>query len=184
MITTIIILMIVIIVKVIVTVLAKMMIMMTMINCFCGMVARQKMLNLISCRDHCQRSSLSQISDTARAGFEPAANLSSALVEWSCAVVITTTPQRHCNNDNCRHKKSRNNKNLRNSKNNSNLNNDNKNKNYNSENNNKNKTSAFIIGDSIEENMNRKYVVKVQPFSQAKVQYMYDHFKPTLRYVN
>ena len=29
-----------------------------------------------------------------RAGFEPAQNLSSGLVEWSCAVVITTTPRR------------------------------------------------------------------------------------------
>ena len=30
-------------------------------------------------------------SDTLRAGFEPAQKLSSGLVEWSCAVVITTT---------------------------------------------------------------------------------------------
>ena len=33
-------------------------------------------------------------SPTRRAGFEPAQNLSSGLVEWSCAVVITTTPRR------------------------------------------------------------------------------------------
>ena len=39
---------------------------------------------------HCQRSSPSRISDTPRAGFQPAQNLSSGLVEWSCAVVITT----------------------------------------------------------------------------------------------
>ena len=41
--------------------------------------------------------SLSWISDTYthRAGFEPAQNLSSGLGEWSCAVVITTTPRRH-----------------------------------------------------------------------------------------
>ena len=32
-------------------------------------------------RDHCQRSSPSQISHTLRAGFEPAQNLSSGLVE-------------------------------------------------------------------------------------------------------
>ena len=51
--------------------------------------------SLISSRDHCQRSSPSRISDTPRAGFEPAQSLSSGLVEWSCAVVITTTPQRH-----------------------------------------------------------------------------------------
>ena len=36
-----------------------------------------------------------RISDTPRAGFEPAQNLGSGLVEWSCAVVITTTPRRH-----------------------------------------------------------------------------------------
>ena len=33
-----------------------------------------------------------QISDTPRAGFEPAQNLSSSLVEQSCAVAIITTP--------------------------------------------------------------------------------------------
>ena len=32
-------------------------------------------------------------SKTRRAGFEPAQNLSSGLVEWSSAVVITTTPR-------------------------------------------------------------------------------------------
>ena len=35
---------------------------------------------------------------TRRAGFEPAQNLSSGLVERSCAVAITTTPQRHLKN--------------------------------------------------------------------------------------
>ena len=34
-------------------------------------------------------------SPTRQAGFEPAQNLSSGLVEWSCAVLITTTPRRH-----------------------------------------------------------------------------------------
>ena len=66
-----------------------------MMNCFCGMVDRRKAFSLISSRDHCQRSSPSRISDTPRAGFEPAQNLSSGLVESSCAVVITTTPRRH-----------------------------------------------------------------------------------------
>ena len=61
--------------------------------CFCGMVDRPKAFSLISSWDHCQRSSPSQISDTLRAGFEPAQNLISGLVEWSCAVVITTTPR-------------------------------------------------------------------------------------------
>ena len=54
-----------------------------------------KALSLISSRDHCQRSSPSRIYDTPRAGFEPAQNLSSDFVEWSCAVVITTTPRCH-----------------------------------------------------------------------------------------
>ena len=51
---------------------------MMMMNCFCGMVDRRKAIRLISI-------------DTPRAVFEPAQNLSSGLVEWSCAVVITTT---------------------------------------------------------------------------------------------
>ena len=63
-----------------------------MMNCFCGMVDRQKVFSVIFSRDHCQRFPPSQISDTSRAGFEPAQNLSSDLVEWSCAVSITTTP--------------------------------------------------------------------------------------------
>ena len=71
------------------------MMMMMMMNCFCGMVDWRKAFSLISSRNHCQRSSPSRISDTPRAGFEPAQSLSSGLVEWSCAVVITTTPRRH-----------------------------------------------------------------------------------------
>ena len=66
-----------------------------MMNCFCGVLDRQKTFSLISSRNHCQRSSPSRISDTPRAGFEPAQSLSSDLVKWSCAVVITTTPRRH-----------------------------------------------------------------------------------------
>ena len=65
---------------------------MMMINCFCVMFDRRKAFTLISSRDHCQRSSPSRISDTPRAGFEPVQNLSSGLVEWNCAVVITATP--------------------------------------------------------------------------------------------
>ena len=53
-----------------------------------------KAFSLISSWDHCQRSSPPQISNTPQAEFEPAQNLSSGLVEWSCAVVITTTPRR------------------------------------------------------------------------------------------
>ena len=66
--------------------------MMMIMICFCGMVDWRKAFSLISSRDHCQRSSPLRISDTPWAGFEPAQNLSSGLVEWSCAVVITTTP--------------------------------------------------------------------------------------------
>ena len=50
--------------------------MMTMMN-FCGMIDRRKAFSLISSRDHFQRSSPSRISDTRRARFEPAQNLSS-----------------------------------------------------------------------------------------------------------
>ena len=64
-----------------------------MMNCFCGMVDRRKAFSLISSRDHCQRSSPSRISDTPWVGFEPAQNLSSSLVEWTCAVVITTNAE-------------------------------------------------------------------------------------------
>ena len=71
------------------------MMMMMMMDCFCGMVDRRKTISLMSSWDHCQRSSPSRISDTPRARFEPVQNLSSGLVEWSCAVVITTTPRRH-----------------------------------------------------------------------------------------
>ena len=61
------------------------------------MVDRRTAFSLISGRDHFQRSSPSPISDTPRAGTEPAQSLSSGLVEWSCAVVIT--PQRHMETD-------------------------------------------------------------------------------------
>ena len=52
-----------------------------MMNRFCGMVDRRKAFSLISSQDHCQRSSPSRISDTPRAGFEPAQNLRPGLVE-------------------------------------------------------------------------------------------------------
>ena len=58
---------------------------------FCDMVDQRKAFSLISSQDHCQRSSPLRISDTPQAGFEPAQNLSSGLVERSCAVAITTT---------------------------------------------------------------------------------------------
>ena len=61
-----------------------------MMNCFCGKVNRRKAFGLISSPDHCQRSSPSRVSDTVRAGFEPAQNLNWSLFEWNCALVITT----------------------------------------------------------------------------------------------
>ena len=64
-------------------------------NCFCGMVGQWKVFSLSSSQDHCQRSLQSWISDMPKAGFEPKQNLRSDLVKWSCAVVITTTPQHH-----------------------------------------------------------------------------------------
>ena len=67
------------------------MMMMMMMICFCAMVDRWKRFSLISSRDHCQRPSPSRISDTLRTGFE----LAQGLVEWNCAVVITTIPRCH-----------------------------------------------------------------------------------------
>ena len=61
-----------------------------MMNCFCGMVDQRKTFNLISCRNHCQRSSPFQISDMPLTGFGPAQTLVSGFAERSCAVVITT----------------------------------------------------------------------------------------------
>ena len=72
-----------------------MMVMIVIMNYFCGMVDQRKAFGLISSRDHCQRSSPSPISNMPQAGFEPAQNLSSGFVEWSCAVVIITTPRCH-----------------------------------------------------------------------------------------
>ena len=48
---------------------------------FCGMIDRRKAFSLISSRNYCQKSSPSRISDTLRAGFEHAQNLSSGLFE-------------------------------------------------------------------------------------------------------
>ena len=72
------------------------MMMMMMMNCFYGMVDRRKAFRFISSRDHCQRSSSFRISDTPQAGFEPAQNPSSGLVESSCAVVITSRKCEKC----------------------------------------------------------------------------------------
>ena len=58
---------------------------MMMINCFSGMVDRQKAFSLVSSRVHCQRSSPSRIRNHAASRIEPAQNMSSRFVEWSCA---------------------------------------------------------------------------------------------------
>ena len=60
-----------------------------LMNCFCGMVDRRKAFSFISSQHQCQKFSPSRISDRTGAGFEPAKNLGSGLVEWSCAVLIT-----------------------------------------------------------------------------------------------
>ena len=57
------------------------MMMMMIMNYFCGMIDQQKILNVNSSQDHCQKFSLSQISDTLQAGFEPVESLSSGFVE-------------------------------------------------------------------------------------------------------
>ena len=52
-------------------------------------------LHLIFRRHHCQRFSPSQISDTPRAAFVPAQNLSSNFLEWSYVIVIAITRRCH-----------------------------------------------------------------------------------------
>ena len=56
---------------------------------FCGMVDKRK--------SYFQPGSLSEILiiGNLRTGFEPAQNLNSGFVEWSCAVLVTTITRRH-----------------------------------------------------------------------------------------
>ena len=68
--------------------------MMKAMNCFYWMVDQQKTIRLISRRDHCQKFSPSQISDTAR-GFELTQNLSLGFGESGCAIVIALTSRHH-----------------------------------------------------------------------------------------
>lgn len=65
--------------------------MMTIMNRFGRMVARQKATSLISSRHHCWRFSSLETTHTPRAGFEPVQNVNSSFVQQSCAVVIITT---------------------------------------------------------------------------------------------
>ena len=64
-----------------------------LMNGFCGLVNQQMVFRLISSRDYCQRSSPLWTLGMPQTGFETALKLISGLVDWSCAVVITTKPQ-------------------------------------------------------------------------------------------
>ena len=55
----------------------------------------ERQLRLIFSRDHCQKFSPLQVSNTLQAGFQPIQNLTSDFVKWICAVVITTVPPCH-----------------------------------------------------------------------------------------
>ena len=78
-----------------------MMTMMVMMNCFSfekWLTRERRTWNLISSRGYWQKFILSQTFDMLLAGFKPAWNLISGLVQWSWAVVITTTPRcLYCN---------------------------------------------------------------------------------------
>ena len=69
-----------------------------MMNCFCGIVDQRKRFSLIFDWGHCQRPSSLWMSDILQAGFN-LCRTSPALVELSCAVVITTTSQLHCDDE-------------------------------------------------------------------------------------
>ena len=62
---------------------------------FCGIVDWRNVFSFTSSRDRSKRSWPSRISETRQVGFEPTQNLSSGFVEWSCAVIVTSTPRRH-----------------------------------------------------------------------------------------
>ena len=62
-------------------------------ECFCGIVRGRKLFRLISSWSHCETSSPSQISDTPWVGFESVQNHNSGSIEWTCEVVLTTTPR-------------------------------------------------------------------------------------------
>ena len=64
-------------------------------NCFCGLTNRRKVLHLISSQDHHQRFSQWSVSSTPWAAFKPVQNVRSDFAEWSYAVDVTTTSRRH-----------------------------------------------------------------------------------------
>ena len=63
-------------------------------NCFCGIIKRRKILSLISSLDHSQRFSPCQISDTPWAGFEPLQTLNviflKDFVQWWLSLHYST----------------------------------------------------------------------------------------------
>ena len=69
--------------------------MMMMMNCFVVWLTDERCLALFPARSITTDPHPLRISDTPRAGFELAQNLSSGFVEWSSAVVITITPRHH-----------------------------------------------------------------------------------------
>ena len=72
-----------------------------MLNCFCSMIDKQKVFSLTSSWNRCQRYSLLLISNMLGTGLELVQNLSSGLVEQSCAVVITSTPRHRTGTGTC-----------------------------------------------------------------------------------
>ena len=59
----------------------KVLLLIMVMNCFRGMVDRQKTFSLIYNQEHCQGYSALQISDTPQAGFKTVKNPSSDFVE-------------------------------------------------------------------------------------------------------
>ena len=62
---------------------------------FCAIADWQKALSPIFSWVPSLKSSPSQFSNMLLVPFEPMQNLSSGLIEWSCAVVITATLRQH-----------------------------------------------------------------------------------------
>ena len=65
-----------------------------MMICFCGWLTNKRSLILFAART-IVRDPHYQEYDISWPGFELVQNLNSGFDEWSCAVVITTTPQHH-----------------------------------------------------------------------------------------
>ena len=68
---------------------------MIMMNYFCGMVDWRKTLALFPAKTVVSGSHNCKSFEMSRTGFEPAQDLGSHFVKWSCTVVTATTPGRH-----------------------------------------------------------------------------------------